>query len=89
MKNTDKEREAIAEAGSEVGIEMVPNGEGQWILTLVGPKGLKIRPGDTVCIDNALLDALMSRSPDTPIPLKFAAAETVPATEPEDTGGHD
>ena len=58
MDHTKKEPEAIAEARSEVAIEMVANGPGQWILTLVGPKGLQIRPGDAVQIDNALLDTL-------------------------------
>lgn len=63
MDNTEKEREAIAKARSEVGIEMVANGPGQWILNLVGLAGLEIRPGDTVLIDNVLLDQLKSRTP--------------------------
>jgi hypothetical protein len=45
---------------------------------------------DVVWIDNVLLDALMIRSADgSLVPRKFDAAETVPATEPEDTGGDD
>jgi len=88
MDNTEKEREAIADAHTEVGIEMVPNGPGQWILNIAAPSGLEIRPGDTVWIDNVLLDELKGRIPNgTPIPIKFDAAETAPTTEPEDTGG--
>ncbi len=90
MSKAEKEPEAIAEAGSEAGIEMVPNGPGKWILKVVAPEGLEIRPGDVISIDNLLLDELKSRSADgTPLPVKFDAAETVPATEPEDTGGDD
>jgi hypothetical protein len=90
MGNTEKEPEAIADSRVKVGIEMVPNGPGQWILNLAGPQGLEIRPGDLISIDNVLLDELMGRSPDgPPIPIKFDAAETVPTTEPEDIGGGD
>ena len=74
MDHTKKEPEAIAEAHSEVAIELVANGPGQWILNLVGPQGLEIRPGDTVLIDNAVLDELLIRSPDgTLLPVKFEA----------------
>ena len=72
MDHTKKEPEAIAEARGEVGIEMVANGPGQWILTVVAPGGLQIRPGDVVQIDNALLDKL-KRPDGTLIPLKFEA----------------
>ena len=74
MDYTKKEPEAIAEARGEVGIELIPDGPGQWILNLVGPPGLEIRPGDMISIDNALI----------PLP-EFDAAEA----EPEDVGGDD
>lgn len=91
MDNTGKQREAIADARGEVEIEMVPNGPGQWILKLVGPAGLQIRPGDTVWIDNTFLDELKGRIPSgTPVPSsEIDAADTAPATEPEDSGGDD
>jgi len=73
MDHTKKEPEAIAEARSEVAIEMVANGPGQWVLNLVGPQGLEIRPGDTISIDNTLLDELKSPDGTTPIPVKFEA----------------
>ena len=89
MGNTEKQRNEIADTltHTEAGIEMIPDGPGRWIFEVVAPEGLKIRPGDVISIDNLLLDELKTRSPDIPIPLKFDAAETVPATEPEDTGG--
>ena len=74
MDDTEKERNEIADTHTqgEVGIGLIPDGPGRWILTLVGPKGLEIRPGDLICIGNALLDEL--KSPDgTPIPVKFEA----------------
>jgi len=59
---------------SEPEIELIPDGPGKWILNLVGPQGLEIRPGDTVLIDNAVLDELMIRSPNgTLLPVKFEA----------------
>jgi len=88
MDHTEKEPEATAEARSVAGIEIIPNGPGKWKLNIVAPEGLEIRPGDFVSIDNVLLDELKIKNPDgTPIPIKFCATETVPATEPEDAGG--
>ncbi len=47
---------------------------GKWKLTIVAPQGLEIRPGDEICIDNAVLNELKSRSPDgTLVPVKFEA----------------
>ena len=72
MDNTEKRREATADAGGEVEIEMVPNGPGKWILHLVVPERLEIRRGDVVCIDRALIP--------------FSQFEVAEA-EPEDVGG--
>ncbi len=48
---------------TEKGISLINNFRKiKWILTLVGPGGLQIRPGDVVQIDNALLDELKSHS---------------------------
>ena len=74
MDHTKKEPEAIAEARGEVAIEMVANGPGRWKLNIVGPQGLEIRPGDEICIDNAVLNALMKGSPaGSLVPVKFDA----------------
>jgi hypothetical protein len=76
MGNKEKKREATAEARSEAGIALIPNGPGKWILNLVVPEGLEIRPGDVICIDNALIPFS-----------EFDAAEA--SAEPEDSGGDD
>jgi len=74
MDHTKKEPEAIADAPSEAEIRLIPDGPGRWKLDIAVPEGLEIRPGDTVLIDNAVLDELLIRSPDgTLLPVKFEA----------------
>jgi uncharacterized heparinase superfamily protein len=75
MDHTKKEPEAIADAQSEAEIELIPDGPKKWKLTLAGPQGLEIRPGDVICIDNALLGELKSLN-GNPIPVKFEAEKS-------------
>jgi invasion protein IalB len=74
MDHTKKEPEAIADAPSEAEIRLIPDGPGRWKLDIAVPEGLKIRPGDTISIDNTLLNELKTRSPNgTLLPVKFEA----------------
>jgi len=69
---------------SEAEIRLIPDGPGRWKLEIAVTEGLEIRPGDTISIDNTLLNELKTRGPDgTLIPVKFESVEA----EPEDVGG--
>ena len=94
MDPSDEQRRTIADTHQRwtpaIGIIQDRQRHRKRKIVLMIPEGQEIRPGDIVWLDD-VPGELTVRMPDGSIlPLsEFDTAETVPATEPEDSGGDD